>query len=180
MSDSTNGPSMEDEQEWLATQYVLGDLSAVEAELFEAAMLEDSSLCEMVAEACLLISGIQTSQTASPALAVVPVSRGLQERANWSVGMALVVALVFAATLSLRTSPVSSETGWTSAEVDVLTTSGISFVADVGESELDLVPIEHDPHDRLVSLDAPEWLMTAVELEKDLNSHDHEDESDVF
>ncbi len=183
MSDFTNRLAMADEREWLATQYVLGELSAVEAEMFEVAMLDDADLCQLVAETSLLISGVHAASRkvrgSSPVVTIDADSKRSKNRTTWPVKSALAAALLFAASVALRSSNDSSESRLASADFDVLTSTEMSADADVVESELDVVSDETDPNCRLCSLDAPEWLMTAVELEQE-SATDDNDDSEVF
>lgn len=184
MSDFTNRLAMTDEREWLATQYVLGELSAVEAEMFEVAMLDDADLCQLVAETSLLISGVHAAShqvfQSSPKVTIGANFDRSKNRTTWPVKSALAAALLFAVSVTLRPSTDSSEGRLASADLDVLSSTEMSVAADVVESELDVVADETDPNCRLCSLDAPEWLVTAVELEQESDSGDNDDDSGVF
>jgi len=62
------------ELQWLAFQYVSGELSTAAAAEFEQQLAGDQAACEAVAQAVLLTSAIHTACAASPA----PCSPGAQ------------------------------------------------------------------------------------------------------
>ncbi len=175
-----------DDRQWLAMQYVLDELSAEQAAEFEMAMANDVSLCEAVSEAVQLYSGVVLACEAdrSSADATRVVSRH-QRQSRFAVFAACsTLAMILIVMFVTRPSGAPAVVAEGSAsEADVLA----SLVSDElppetsSDSEEDLML-----DDSLAELVAPEWLLTAIELDDALKEPGEfpgqtpEDETDVF
>src|SRR3984885_10745440 len=108
--------------EWSALRYVLGEMTAAEADAFEQTLASDPQACEQVAAATRLTNtvlaaelsgqapnGVGMPQSARPTPVVVPARsvRGPQVRSGqWAiVGLAAAVCIVVAGGLSWLSSP---------------------------------------------------------------------------
>lgn len=183
--DKMNTP---DGREWLAMQFVLGDLPSHDAEPFEAALTDDLELCELVAQSAQLIAGLAAVRTTTRVVAssavlspVASVSLVSSSRRIWSVKATLAVALVLAAFFSLKSSP-PELSGSSIVELESLSHGEMT---DLGLADVDVATdetlVSTDSESRLNVLDAPEWLVTAVELEQGADGLDEDDEeSGVF
>ncbi|MBS0204299.1 MAG: hypothetical protein JSS49_15455 [Planctomycetes bacterium] len=152
-----------DDLQWQAMQYVLGEMSDTERDLFEARLADDLAACEAVTSASRLVLTAQaalheTSRTSPPRTAM-PVAVHASRRAAWfavamtaAAGILCVVALQFAVSV-----PASRVAGQDSAELVALWRSGMAVdAADV-----------YDPDDAAdaVSDAVPSWMLAAVSVE---------------
>ncbi len=176
MNEHFSETRFDDESQWLAFQYVSGELSADDAESFELSMLENPALCDAVAEASLICCAVRNatanspsvnneSETSAPAECLPELARTSVQHVNrgmWatlvSVCCCAVVALLvsnFAPTPSDQLQ-VAVQQGQSDAEqlVDVWI-DGASVFSD---NELD--DLETSDND----LEVPDWLMTAVAM----------------
>jgi len=185
-----------DDAQWLAMRYVLGELSDEQAESFEAAMADDVALCEGVLQAILLNSAValafesqQSGRTAlvgvtsdESSLPVVAINRSPFARFGVFAATAAMVLAVLAMVM-LQNSP--------QAEVlssdDDATADMLAMLLD-NSSSSDLSG-EFDEFssadDSVSSLVAPEWLLTAVDLDSAGDQNDipairPEEESGVY
>jgi len=185
-----------DDAQWLAMRYVLGELSDEQAESFEAAMADDVALCEGVLQAILLNSAValafESQQSGRPALVgvtsdesslpVVAINRSPFARFGVFAATAAMVLAVLAMVM-LQNSP--------QAEVlssdDDATADMLAMLLD-NSSSSDLSG-EFDEFssadDSVSSLVAPEWLLTAVDLDSAGDQNDipairPEEESGVY
>jgi anti-sigma factor RsiW len=78
-----NGSSLKDDAQWSALRYVLGEMSADEAEAYERILPTDSQACERVASATLLATNLYSvlaqeieSESATRAAASLPAKLG--------------------------------------------------------------------------------------------------------
>jgi hypothetical protein len=183
--DNINTP---DGREWLAMQFVLGDLPSHDAEQFQTALADDLELCKLVAQSAQLIVGLAAIRTTTRVVASSPVvspvasaSLVSSSRRMWSVKATLVMALVLAAFFSLKSSQ-PELSGSSIVELDSLSHGEMK---DLGLADVDVASdetlVSTDSESRLNVLDAPEWLVTAVELEQGSEGLDEDDEeSGVF
>ena len=178
------------ETQWLALQYVLGDLSDEQAEEFELAMADDVTLCEAVLVATRLSAGIVRACDSPSAFQsatryiprVEPPVRPIFVR--FSV-LAATAALLMAVMLLVTFGDSAQQTA--TAAQDDATADALAMLlnnapANEISSEFDEL-IEAD--DSISSLVAPAWLLTAVELAEAAGEGDHkttepEKESGVY
>lgn len=184
-NDNMNTP---DGREWLAMQFVLGELPACDEEQFEAALTDDLELCELVAQSAQLIAGLAAIRTTTRVVASSPVvspvasaSLVSSSRRMWSVKATLAMAMVLAVFFSLKSLPLELS-GSSIVELESLSHGEMT---DPGLADVDVASDESlvstDSESRLNVLDAPEWLVTAVELEQGAEGIDEDDEeSGVF
>lgn len=175
-----------DDRQWLAMRYVLDELSAGQAAEFETAMADDVSLCEAVSEAVQLCAGVvlacQADHSSEAAVRLVPRRQQQSRFAVFAACSALAMILIVLFVTRPSEAPAVVAEG-SASEADVLA----SLVSDElpsetsSDSEDDLML-----DDSLADLVAPEWLLTAIELDDALNEpgafpgQTPDDETDVF
>lgn len=167
----------QDELAWLAFQYVAGELSVADADLFEERLADDQTAREAVAEAVALFHTVCAAEAAQPLQAV---SRGAGSRRItrtivWRTALAISAAVLLALTVNLN--PFNSETSpatqdlaaVTPALADAWSTVRRDFVNDeqtansvaanlvLTDAELALAE-----DDLAISTDAPSWMTAAV------------------
>ncbi len=216
-----------DDVQWSAMQYVLGELSDEQTELFETAMANDVALCEAVLAATQLTCGIAVAckmqplrteteiggarfhraehvknvlhvrkttvisapvltqpVTLSVAMIAAPVPFSRPPFARFGVfAAAVAMALAVLAMVTLQTRQGSGD----SAAVDDATTDALALLLDdpAGNdmnTELEEWTVSDDSVSGLV---APEWLLTAVDLDAAAASKDQhvigpDDEAGVY
>jgi len=170
-------------RDWLAMQFVLGELTEQQSVEFDAALLNDSTVCDAVVNATCLMSGIALAFEPTPVVSRVPVAAYMPVTARVlvtggprgrRVGIVLTAAAamgVMAAFVYSQFLPVSSFVPMTSLATAADLDAADAFVsllpdetpADISTDDEDFVYSE----DSLADLAAPEWLLTAVELEQD-------------
>lgn len=163
---------------WLAMQYVLDELPLDRISAFEEAMLVDPSLCEAVVEASRLTSGILLACDQVPA--ALPASRYWRNRTT-GVGVIAVsaAALLAAVTMLLVNSRYESDVipGVDSETVDAFASLLPDDVAvDMAADSID----EDYTEDGVSDLVAPEWLLTAVDLDEETTNTPTQNEENVF
>ncbi len=185
-----------DDAHWLAMRYVLGELSDEQAESFEAAMAEDVALCEAVLQATQLNSAValafESQQSGWPAVVGVTsdesylpvIATNRSSFAGFGV-FAATAAMVLAilAMVVLQNSPQAEQL----ASDDDATADMLAMLLD--NSSTSDTSGEFDEFsstdDSVSSLVAPEWLLTAVDLDSDGGQEDipvnrSEEESGVY
>ncbi len=190
-----------DDALWLAMRYVLGELSDEQAESFEAEMAEDIDLCEAVLQATLLNSAValayESQQSGSPASVGIasdesslPVVSCLH--VNGANRSSFARFGVFAATTAMVLAILAMVMLQNSPQVEALasddaTADMLAMLLD-NSSSSDLSG-EFDEFsstdDSVSSLVAPEWLLTAVDLDSASGQEDipvirHAEESGVY
>ena len=182
-----------DDVQWCAMQYVLGELSDKQTELFEAAMADDVTLCEAVLEATRLTCGIalacKTQPSTRPVIAgvtmiAVPVPFERPAFARFGVFTAM-AAMVLAVLAMVPLQP--RHGGGELAAVDDATADALALLLDDAATN-DLNPVFEEwavSDDSISSLVAPEWLLTAVDLDAVVAAEGHpeigpDDESGVY
>ncbi len=193
--DKTNtSQSTLDDVQWSAMQYVLGELSDEQTALFESAMENDVALCEAVLAATQLTCGIalacESQPSAQPLIASVtliaaPDSFRRPAFARFGVfaaAAALVLAVLAMVTFPTRQGPDDL------AAVDDATADALAMLlndAEASEMNTELDELSGSD-DSVASLVAPEWLLTAVDLDAAAaSSEDHpaigpDDEAGVY
>jgi anti-sigma-K factor RskA len=162
--------------QWLAIRYVLGELSEEQSESFEAAMADDVALCEIVLQATLLNSAValvcESHHSGRPALVAIATDESFlpgiaNERSAFAkFGVfAATTAMVLAvlAMVMLQNSPHSNVL----ASDDDATADMLAMLLNNASSndfngEFDEFSSSDDSVSSLV---APEWLLTAVDLD---------------
>jgi hypothetical protein len=170
------------EQSWLAMQYVLGELSESESAALESVMQHDVTLCESVADAARLCAGIALaaeSDRRTAGRAVQPVTR-----TRFSVISACAV-LVVTLIVMLLAAPMRSRVNVLGVQDSDPVFAQLDDNELSGESETELIE-DLTAADSLAELVAPEWLLTAIELDDARNTSGEfpetnpDEESDVF
>lgn len=185
-----------DDAQWLALRYVLGELSDEQAESFEAAMAEDTSLCEAVLQATLLNSAValacKSQQSGMPALlhgtsdestlpAIAIESSPFARFGVFAATAAMVLTAL--AMVMLQNSPQVEELA---SDDDATADMLVMLLHNSSSSDLSAEFDEFSSTDDSVSsLVAPEWLLTAVNLDsagvqEDIPVNRSEDESGVY
>jgi len=159
----TDDPGMEADPRFLqAVQFVLGDLSAHEQAAFEAALIDDLGLCELVAQATRLTHGVQLALAESDT-PVVPATPTDVRRDRWLVAavatLATGVAAGFFTTLTAPSTPASTQAA--ARLVSLWRDAGrIHSVAALSETTVDAEVRDTTGDDRV-----PNWMLAAVSLE---------------
>ena len=182
-----------DDVQWSAMQYVLGELSGEQSELFEAAMADDVTLCEAVLAATQLTCGIalacKSQPSTQPVIAgvtmiaePVPCSRPAYARFGvFAAASAMILAVLAMVTLQ------SGQNSGNFAVADDATADALALLLDDALAN-DMNPELEEwtvSDDSVSSLVAPEWLLTAVDLDAAAASEDHpgispDDEAGVY
>ncbi|MEZ6033299.1 MAG: hypothetical protein R3C17_09415 [Planctomycetaceae bacterium] len=183
------------ETQWLAMQYVLGDLTDEQTEQFELAMVEDVTLCESVLMATRLSAGIVQaydsqlpfqSATRSVPKAESPPRPRFVRFSVFAATAALTMVVILLVTFGGSAQPILTA-AHDDATADDATADALAMLlnnapANEISSEFDEL-IEAD--DSISSLVAPAWLLTAVDLDEAAREGDHkssgpEKESGVY
>lgn len=182
-----------DDVQWSAMQYVLGELSDEQTELFEAAMADDVTLCEAVLAATRLTCGIARAckSQASNQLMIagvtmiaepVPCSRPAYARFGvFAAASAMILAVLAMVTLQ------SGQNSGNFAVADDATADALALLLDDALAN-DMNPELEEwtvSDDSVSSLVAPEWLLTAVDLDAAAAAEGHsgispDDEAGVY
>lgn len=165
--------NVDDELNWLATQYVLGELSDVDRDGFEERLAGDLAACEAVAEASrmnlALHAAFATSTTASTTVVQNQRSLPAAIHQSWhAVGAAIVAVACLFLVMVL---------GWRSSNdplhVQVASRSDHSAIELVSRwrtemkfAEVDAEDAEDDWHESSADIAVPDWLLAGVSLEK--------------
>ena len=162
---SSHRIQFQDEQLWQAFRYVAGELSVADSEAFEQQMLQDSALCEAVAEATILLSTVAASGRKSHIMPPLSATRSQQSRA---AGRYRTVAVTAAACCCLalvlllsRLSDTSTKAGGVIAQADP--TDAELLVAAWAE-DFALQTAQESEYDDSVQqeLAVPDWMLAAV------------------
>lgn len=175
---------------WLAMQYVMGELSCEQAEEFEDAMVKDSSLCDDVVAATRMLTammltaefgGAQDQKRLVRSETVPPKALRRQSavaRVNLClIGAALLGCLIFVGKTWYSAAGLPADSMAAAAD----SATAIAFAQLLPDRLPVEANIENEDEtgldDSLLGLDAPEWLLTAVELEAaDLETRQNLDE----
>jgi anti-sigma-K factor RskA len=157
--------------DWLAQQYVLGDLPAGDAARFEARLADDPAACEAVAQATRLMLALETVEWAVPTTTniVVP-TKELVGTAHPTKKSPLVAAAAVAAcalVIALSWSPVRSPSSDLQVRAEIVQAKELvsrwrgsrALVAALTTSDED--DVIADTGDL-----APSWMLAAVSIEK--------------
>jgi len=172
MSEMTNRKQKySDDQFWQAFQFVAGELSADQSELFELQMLDSPAMCEAVAEAVRLSSAVAAeSNKAATVLSptVVRCEAAMPRRSTSGKSAVAIVATVCCCLLLLLIVPTDSgsessvaATDKATVEAELLVSAWAAGFTDDFEDDVNLS--ETDQHE----LDVPDWMLAAVTLTDD-------------
>lgn len=182
-----------DDVEWFAMQYVLGELTDEQTELFETAMADDVTLCDAVIAATQLTCGIALAckmlPSAQPVIADVTMIAepdhcrrpAFARFGVFAAAVAMVLAVIAMVTLQSRQGD-GDFAAVDDATADVLALLLHDASANDMNSELEEWTVSDDSVSALV---APEWLLTAVDLDAAAALEDHpaiipDDEAGVY
>ena len=185
--------------QWSAMQYVLGELSSEQAELFETAMADDVALCEAVIAATQLTCGIALACTIRPstrplimvgAMVAEPVLLRRPAFACFGVFTAAVALILAVIAMVSQQRPRPGEVDFAAvdfAAVDDATADALVLLLD-DACAIDMTADLEEwsvSDDSVSSLVAPEWLLTAVDLDAAAAADDHhgiktDDEAGVY
>jgi len=163
--------STDSELDWLAFQYVSGELATVEEAAFEARLADDQSAREAVARAAELVGALAVSR---PPSVLQPHSAGVNVRWRKLAGAACVAALLLLA-VSLRMLQVPADRSSGSQPADgVPSSEWMPLWSQAGDFDLDDLDFNELQRPQ-VALDGaadelvvPSWMVAALE-------HDHDD-----
>lgn len=148
--------------DWMAMQYVLGELPDAERAMFEERMADDLAVCEAVTRASRLVLTARAAMSPPETIQSVP---AIQSQANrsWLAFVATSVAVALLCVFAFRV-PVTRDTSVAAvdpaAELVSLWRSGMS-AADADQDEPDELA------DAAGDVGVPTWMLAAVSLEVD-------------
>ncbi|MDZ4687154.1 MAG: hypothetical protein SH850_18915 [Planctomycetaceae bacterium] len=186
---TTSSPTTND-LDWLAEQYVLGELSAEDAARFEAALADSPAACEAVVAASRLVLSLQTvgwavpttTTVTSPAKELVGTAHPTDRRSG-RLGRQLVAIAAVAAcclVLVLAWSPVRPTTADRQVRAEVIQARELMDHWRGGRSFAGpLIASEEDDEAADLGDAAPSWMLAAVSIEKQKPAHPT-DEDDVL
>ena len=171
MTGHTDNTPSRDSLNWLAVQYVLGELPECELFAFEERLASDPAACEAVAEATRLTLTLQSAladviTTAAPEVAV-PVVRLAKPtpRGSWlalagatTAAAGLLAAMSLGPNGSRQTQLVRVDRS-TSELVSLWRAGSAATVTEADDSEVEIADTNHD-------VAVPNWLFAAVSLEQ--------------
>lgn len=187
MSDIRDLMTTAEDRQWLAAQYVLGELSAVQTEAFDAALAEDSSLCELVIEATQLVSGVLLATTANAdrsdktqTSARLPRTAAVRSKGRTAFVMLSTFSLLGLLVAFLVSS--GPESASQLVRDDIATAEAL--VALLPDEEIVAVDLLSDVDaagdESVADLVVPEWLLTAIELEQNIDGPPGAEAAEVF
>jgi len=180
---------------WLAMQFVLGELTDEQTAQFDAAMHNDVTLCDSVVEATRLVSGLMLAgetlaHVARPTVAIVP--RHRSPLVAWVVGGSVVAAMTLGVMSALTDSRFPGDSSGSGRLVSLATAADVETAnvymellpedgaMEADEDNADDSDEDNADRDALNDLMAPEWLLTAVELEQQSAAESPADGGEVF
>jgi len=161
---------VDEQRDWLALQYVLGELSDADREAFEERLADDLAACESVAAASRLVLTVRAAASAKGVPSVGPASTAdsrSQTKSAFSAWLSVVVASAAMALLCLfaTQTPVNPPSNSDVASVDHAAAELVSLWRsgmDADEGDVDDMDEGLDSS----SEDAvPGWMLAAVSLE---------------
>jgi len=187
----TTSSHLTNDLDWLAEQYVLGELPAADAARFEAALANDPAACDAVVAASRLVLSLQavgwavptTTTVTTPAKELVGTAHPTTVRRSKRIGHQLVAITAVAAcclVLMLAWSPVRPPTADLQVRAEIIQArelvdhwrGGRSFAGP-------LIASEEDDDAADLGDAAPSWMLAAVSIEKQKPVHPT-DEDDVL
>lgn len=183
MSQLTNqfGRADADDSLWRAFQYVAGELSEHEADVFEQQMLDDVRLCDAVVEATRI--SVSVAADSGPGRRSVTLSSSSQStdqrqalasrRPVFAAVAASLACVCLVWAVSAMTDPTDSDSSVAVAD-DQDAEMILSVWADESQSDLDSLDELGGLDDQ--SLDVPDWMLTAVTIaDLDADPNDSQD-----
>jgi hypothetical protein len=163
-------------RQWLASRYLLSELTLAEQHVFESALEHDPELCEILSETVRLHVGIQSAFAARAMTQFVgPVSVQAQVRSRFSrLSVSSALITVVGLMLAIRATGVGSvvpDEATAAAYARLISEEGQLPGAEMETGDLDL--------DVIQGLEAPEWLLSAVELESG-DQDESQDNSQIY
>lgn len=164
-SHANDSPS-DDPLNWMAVQYVLGELPEADAAAFEERLATDLVACEAVSQATRLTMTLQVA-AAELQQAVVPTGRPVRhpQHRSWVAlaGVASVAASLLAALWLIPAGPVETQLARhdrsASELVSLWRMSSAAAAAEVPEADVELIESGSE-------VAVPNWLLAAVSLEQ--------------
>ena len=152
-------PQTDDQLDWMAQQYVLGDLPAAETESFELRLANDLKACEAVAAASILVQGIRIARE-DGRIVTSANPRKSSGFAKVVVAASLLIAMGVIWQVSNRTI-VSNDK---SNAVELVSQWRSDSTVDTND-----VDDMDDDTELAAELEVPTWLIAGVSLEQDSN-----------
>ncbi len=151
---------LNDELSWLAFRYAAGEMSPLEADAFEARMLEDLDACEAVARMALLCEAAnETFKRPSAPLHAIPVKR---RTPRWAIAATL-ASVAWMIGIGVWFASHSREERRANAEiVGIWSSASADESATVAVEEVDAPHADAVAHGDVV---VPDWMLAAVRLE---------------
>lgn len=160
---SSNAPLSPDDRLQWAQRYLLGELSSVEAEAFEARLGEDEELAAALADVVLIHQAVGDVPLPAPLHDAGQDSRRLLRRFGWSVAAVAMVGVV--ALVQQTPRPMETAKGGAGAGLELSRPEVIDSLF-ASETEEGMDPLSVDPpEEEIDALDVPDWLFAAVEAE---------------
>lgn len=157
-----NELTLNDELSWMAFRYAAGEMTALEADAFEARMLADVDACEAVARLALLCETANEAfeRPAAP-LHAIPIKR---RRPRWAIAATL-ASLAWMVAIGVWFANHSRAARRANAEIVGLWSSTSEEVA----ANVAVEDVEAPQSDAVANGDVvvPDWLFAAVRLEAD-------------
>jgi ferric-dicitrate binding protein FerR (iron transport regulator) len=152
---------------WLATRYVLGELSEADRATFEQRLADDLVACEAVVEASRLKSGLRAALAKlEPGEPVHRASMMFLRRSQLAVGT-VVTAVACLLVVSLIQWPANlldqtlSHSGAESVELVVRWRTGMNF------NDVEVDDADDDSHESAADMAIPGWMLAGVSLQQD-------------
>ena len=147
-----------DNLNWLALQYVLGELPDAERDAFEARLAGDPSLCEAVTTASRLVL---TARAALEPQVLLARATERSNRSSWLAVAATSVSVAVVGLFALQVSlPKPRPANPAAAELVSLWQSGTGDEAETDEPDSDMA-------DGAGDVSVPSWMLAAVSLAED-------------
>lgn len=167
-----------DDIDWLATRYVLGEMTAEESAEFESAMMDSVSLCEAVVEATRLTAGITLAckpVTIAPSLIRIAKNSSIAgEPRRSAITQSIIAGAAIAMTLTILVMATAQYTPRNASTVAIDDAAADTLAMLLRSDSIQDTSSEFDEwslsEDSISVLVAPEWLLTAVDLDAANNS----------
>jgi hypothetical protein len=157
VNSTSNAGTEADPRFFQAVQFVLGELSEREQATFEAALADDLSLCELVAEAARLTQGVQLALVTP----VIPAVNVVSRRDRWLVAaIATLTTGVAAALLATLSAPTPIRSDQAARLVSLWRDAGWTNTSSFSTTGIDTDDSDDVSDDRI-----PNWMLAAVSLE---------------
>jgi hypothetical protein len=157
----------QDEQLWQAFRYVAAEFSVVEAEAFEQQMLQDSALCEAVAEATMLSSSVAASGRRygpiAPPIGTLSLNAGVSQRYRTVAFTAatcccLALVIILSGHSDISESPTDDIVQTDIADAELLVAAWVENLVGQTDDES-----EYDDFNQQ-DLAVPDWMLADVTL----------------